>query len=156
MRRKHHKLWFALPLFFCSILFSPLYGDDSEETKIDWYGYFKLDMAHDSAVSSHGNFILYVKPQAKKDAHSTLHITARQTRIGVNASRGKMKGRLEADFYGSSPENRNALMLRYAYAELPVGPVVLQAGQTSDLISPLVPATINYSVVWGAGNMSPS
>ena len=122
------------------------------ETEFSWYGYFKLDMARDSAVSSPGNYILYVKPQDGK-ATSTLNVTARQTRLGLNVRRGLMKGKLEVDFYGDSPENKNALVLRQAYVEVPVGSVYLRAGQTADMISPLVPATINYSVVWGAGNI---
>ena len=43
-----------------------------EPTKIDWYGYFKLDLARDSGVSSNGNFILYVKPGSS----ATLNLTA--------------------------------------------------------------------------------
>ena len=124
-----------------------------EETRFEWYGYFRLDMAHDSAASSHGNYALYVKPHEGGKPTSTLNITARQTRVGLRVTRAKMRGRLEADFYGDSPENKNTLMLRYAYAEVPLGSLTLQAGQTSDLISPLVPMTVNYSVAWGAGNI---
>ncbi len=123
-----------------------------KETTLEWYGYFRFDMAHDSAESSHGNYILYVKPHDRADATSTLSVTARQTRLGLWARREGMSGRCEVDFYGDSPENKNALMLRYAYVEIPVGNYMLEAGQTSDLISPLVPLTVNYSAAWGAGN----
>lgn len=121
----------------------------AEETRVTWYGNFKLDLARDSGVSSNGNFILYVKPGAT----ATLNLTARQTRLGANIERGKMKGRVEFDFYGESPENKNTLMLRHAYITVPAGPLMLEAGQGSDLISPLVPATLNYTVAWGAGNI---
>jgi hypothetical protein len=117
--------------------------------KVEWYGYFKLDLARDSGVSSNGNFILYVKPGEAR----TLNLTARQTRLGANVERGRMKGRVEFDFYGESPENKNALMLRHAYVAVPAGPLILEAGQSSDLISPLVPSTLNYTVAWGAGNI---
>lgn len=119
------------------------------DTQVEWYGYFKLDLARDSGLSSNGNYILYVKPG---DA-STLNLTARQTCLGANIKRGSMKGRVEFDFYGESPENKNALMLRHAYVEVPAGPLMLEAGQSSDLISPLVPSTLNYTVAWGAGNI---
>ncbi len=124
-----------------------------EEATVEWYGYFKFDMAHDSAVSSNGNYILYVAPHGKGDAVSTLNLTARQSRFGAKVRRGQMRGVLEFDFYGSSPENKNAMMLRKAYVTAPLGPLFLEAGQTTDLISPLVPSTINYSVMWGAGNV---
>jgi hypothetical protein len=124
-----------------------------EETTVDWYGYFKLDMAHDSAVSSNGNYILYVAPHGKGNAVSTLNLTARQSRFGAKVKRGPMRGVLEFDFYGSSPENKNALMLRKAYVTAPLGALFLEAGQTTDLISPLVPSTLNYSAMWGVGNV---
>lgn len=121
----------------------------AEPAKIEWYGYFKLDLARDSGVSSNGNFVLYAKPGTT----ATFNLTARQTRLGANVERGSMKGRVEFDFYGESPENKNALMLRQAYVTVPAGPLMLEAGQGSDLISPLVPATLNYTVAWGAGNI---
>ena len=122
------------------------------DTTLEWYGYFRLDMARDSAVSHPGNHVLYVKPHGVGDATSTVNVTARQTRLGLRAKRDGMSGRFEADFYGSSPENKNTIMLRHAYVAIPLGAHTLLAGQTSDLISPLNPLTVNYSVVWGAGN----
>ncbi|NKB72453.1 MAG: hypothetical protein GKR89_35705 [Candidatus Latescibacteria bacterium] len=121
------------------------------DAEVVWYGYFKFDMAHDSAVSSNGNYILYVRPQGKTT--STLNITARQTRLGARIQRGQMRGKVEVDFYGVSPENKNALLLRQAYVAVPLGPLWLEAGQSIDIIGPLVPSTLNYSVVRGAGNV---
>lgn len=132
------------------------YGQNSTPeaaATVDWYGYLRFDMAYDSAVSNPGNYALYVKPHAIDDATSTLSITARQTRLGARITRGTLRGRLEIDFYGSSPENKNTVMLRYAAATVPLGSLRLEAGQTSDLFSPLVPLTVNYSVAWGAGNV---
>ncbi|MFT5085779.1 MAG: hypothetical protein ACI906_000449 [Candidatus Latescibacterota bacterium] len=145
-----------LAILIAAILSGALAGSvqaEKEDTTVEWYGYFKLDMAHDSAVSSNGNYILYVAPHGKGDAVSTLNLTARQSRFGAKIHRGPMRGVLEFDFYGSSPENKNALMLRKAYVTAPLGPFSLEAGQTTDLISPLVPSTINYSAMWGVGNV---
>ena len=47
-------------------------------------------------------------------------VTARQTRLGFKLTRGQVKGRLEVDFYGASPENKNALLLRYALLAIPL------------------------------------
>ena len=152
MKETNHLILFVIILLLC--LSSALEGSNLEgKTELDWYGYFKLDMARDSAVSSGGNYILYVRPHPEGESISTLNITARQTRLGLNMNRGDVKGKLEVDFYGGSPEHKNALMLRKAYVVVPLGPLFLEAGQTADLISPLVPATINYSAVWGAGNI---
>jgi|SaaInl4_150m_RNA_FD_contig_31_1520276_length_3142_multi_5_in_0_out_0_3 hypothetical protein len=128
-------------------------AQETAPSEIVWYGYLRLDMAHDTAVANPGNYALYVKPHARNDATSTLNITARQTRLGAHITRGTMKGRLEVDFYGASPENKNTVQLRYAVASIPLGSFTLEAGQTSDIISPLVPSTVNYSVAWGAGNV---
>ncbi len=141
-------LWALIPLCAACLIWAPP-ARAADETRITWYGNFKLDLARDSGVSSNGNFILYAKPGST----ATLNLTARQTRLGANVERGAMKGKVEFDFYGESPENKNTLMLRHAYVTVPVGPLQLEAGQGSDLISPLVPSTLNYSVAWGAGNI---
>jgi len=129
----------------------PLRADS--ETSFEWYGYFKFDMAYDSAVSSHGNFAMWVKSHADGNRASTQNITARQTRVGVNIGREAMLSKLEFDFYGAGAENKNYLQMRKAYVDVPLASLSLRAGQDSDLISPLVPATINYTVCWGAGNI---
>lgn len=126
---------------------------DGAATQLSWYGYLRLDMAHDSAVTSAGNYALFVQPHVRGDEIPTLSVTARQTRVGARIERGTMKGHLEVDFYGTSPENKNTVMLRYAYATVPVGPFTLEAGQSADLFSPLVPLTVNYTVAWGVGNV---
>ena len=125
----------------------------AEETVFEPYGYFKLDLARDSAGSSPGNFALYVRPHAAGAGQARLSLTARQTRLGVNIARGGVKGRIEGDFYGASPENKNTLMLRHAYADIPLGPVRVRAGQGPDIISPLVPSTLDYGVLYGSGNL---
>lgn len=136
------------------VFVSPAPGQAAGKTEIDWYGFFKMDMAYDSAVSSHGNFAMWVKDHTADDGPAITSLTARQTRIGFNAAREEMKGKLEFDFYGGpSAENKNFLQLRKAYVDLPLGPVALRAGQDSDLISPLVPSTVNYTVCWGVGNI---
>jgi len=125
----------------------------SEELEFTYDGFFKLDLAYDSALSSHGNFIMYVKPHVAGDATATTNLTARQTRVGLNFNRERMKGRVEFDFYGGGAENRNLILLRKAYVDVDLGKAILRAGQASDVISPLVPSTINYTVTWGVGNI---
>ncbi|MBT4611434.1 MAG: hypothetical protein HOM68_18735 [Gemmatimonadetes bacterium] len=139
----------SLALFLLSLV--PVSA--AQDTELEWYGYLRLDMAHDTAQSSHGNYTVFVQPHPAGEATSTMSVTARQSRLGAHATRGTMTGRLEVDFYGVSPENKNTVMLRYAYMSVPVGAFTLRAGQTMDMISPLNPLTVNYPVIWGAGNI---
>ncbi len=64
---------------------------------------------------------------------------------------------MEIDFQNSltnpNLENKGALMLRHAYFEAKNDEFRLLAGQTWDVISPLIPTTIMYSVYWDAGNI---
>lgn len=123
-------------------------------TELGWYGYYKLDLAYDSAESSHGNFAMWVKQHTTDEETSIASLTARQTRLGLNVRRDDMSGKLEFDFYGAgSAEHKANVQMRKAYVDVPLGAVSLRAGQDSDVISPLVPATINYTVCWGVGNV---
>ena len=124
-----------------------------DAVKVAFYGYVKVDLSYDNSLSSHGNFIMFVKPHPRDNTTSTLNLTARQTRMGINVARGKAKGRFEIDFYGGGLENKNHMVLRHAYVDIPLGNITLCAGQASDIISPLVPSTLNYTVGWGAGNI---
>ena len=125
----------------------------AEGTEIEWYGKFKLDAAYDTAQPSHTNFAMWVKEHADGDAQDVTNITARESRLGFRLKREEVRGLLEFDFYGGGAENKNLLQLRKAYVDLPLGGLRLRAGQDSDLISPLVAATLNYTVVWGNGNI---
>ncbi|MHB9031017.1 MAG: hypothetical protein ACYC9O_19780, partial [Candidatus Latescibacterota bacterium] len=60
---------------------------------------------------------------------------------------------VETDFYGGGTENKNIPMLRHAYLKVDFNRWYMLAGQTSDVISPLFPATVNYTVLWNSGNI---
>jgi hypothetical protein len=63
---------------------------------------------------------------------------------------------VEIDFFGGgSAENKANPMMRHAYMniEWPAARFSILAGQTSDVISPLYPYTLNYSVAWWVGNI---
>jgi hypothetical protein len=64
-------------------------------------------------------------------------------------------GRVEIDFYGDGAENRPEPMMRHGYMEInwPKDGFGILAGQTSDVMSPLYPPTLNYTVCWWAGNI---
>ena len=127
---------------------------------IEWYGYIKLDASWDESLVESGNFARWAASPSLISEHAHVNMTARQSRFGmriVAPDRGKprLTARIESDFYGGGAENKNWLQLRHAYAQLewPDAGLQLIAGQTSDLISPLVPSTLNYTVAWWAGNI---
>ena len=127
---------------------------------MEFYGYIKADAAYDSARTDEGNFARWVLSEAGRNKDEQFNLTARQTRLGLKIngpeSDGvKSSGRLEIDFYGGGTENKPVPMMRHAYLKIDwiKQRFSLLAGQTSDLISPLVPDTLNYSVAWWAGNI---
>ncbi|MBP7050630.1 MAG: hypothetical protein KBE65_06420 [Phycisphaerae bacterium] len=127
---------------------------------IQLYGYVKGDASRDSSRTSTGNFVLYVDSEATKKNDAEFNLTANQTRLGLNISGPesetmKASGKIEIDFFGNyADENKAKLQMRHAYLTLlwPKSDFSLLAGQTWDVVSPLSPNTLNYSVMWDAGN----
>lgn len=130
--------------------------DNNTDTKltIQPYGYFKFDMSYDSDLMSIGNFARWVLPQSTDDATPTTHITANESRLGFLVNKGDISGKIEFDFFGKTDaENKPSIMIRKAYVQAKLKNFTIRAGQDSDVISPLVPATINYTVAWWAGDI---
>jgi hypothetical protein len=120
---------------------------------IQLYGYLKLDSAYDSSRIENGNYAKWVTSESTNDDDAQFNMTANETRLGMlinGPDNGNMKtsGRVEVDFYGGGDENKSHLMMRHAYLKLdwPKSRFNIIAGQTSDVISPLFPSTVNYSV----------
>jgi len=122
------------------------------------YGYVKLDGSIDSAKTNDGNYAYVVLPYAEGEEDNEFNMTAKQTRLGMKFEADDetdidVSGRIEFDFYGGGGENKPNPMLRHAYLEMDFEAFRLLAGQTSDLISPLNPTTLNYIVLWKSGNI---
>ena len=87
-------------------------------------------------------------------------MTASETRLGLkifgpDVNEIKTSGLVEVDFYGGGAENSPQPRIRHAYMKLewPEQRLSLLAGQTWDVISPLNPSTLNYTVQWWGGNI---
>jgi len=142
--------------------------EDGAGPKVVWsnldiqlYGYLKLDAAYDSSRIDNGNYAKWVEQESANSNDDQFNMTANETRLGMlingpNSGGMKTSGRVEVDFYGGgAAENKAHLMMRHAYLKLdwPEERFSIIAGQTSDVISPLLPSTVNYSVCWWVGNI---
>jgi hypothetical protein len=141
---------------------------DTEGKKHVWsavdvqlYGYIKADASYDSSRTHPGNYALWVDSEAANKNDDEFNLTANQTRLGMKITGPKnaslqTSGRVEFDFYGNyADENKAKIQMRHAYMQitLPNEQLDILAGQTSDVISPLYPSTLNYTVLWDAGNI---
>lgn len=145
------KIMFMVSLvLFASILYA------AEKPSTTVYGYLKFDALYENGYSSHGNFAIWAADP--KDNDGLFHATANQTRLGfkfkgVSFGDFKVTGQLEMDFYGGGSENKAHPYMRHAFIKISNGSLSIVAGQYWDIINPLNPFTLNYPVLWGAGNM---
>jgi len=128
---------------------------------IQLYGRLKLDASYDTSRTHPGNYNVWVDSESTNKNDNEFNMTGNETRLGMLINGPTVNdmitsGRVEVDFYGSdAAENKAKIQLRHAYLKLdwPEERFSILAGQTSDVISPLVPTTLNYTVLWDAGNI---
>ncbi len=149
---------YLLIVFLISAFALTTFAGDKDEEKVTVkpYGYVKLDAVYETGNASHGNFIIWAQDPGESDG--LYHVTANQTRLGLAIKGfgfGKFKatGKVEIDFYGGGVQNKALNMMRHAFLKISDGSLTIIAGQTWDIICPLNPPTLNYPVLWGAGNI---
>lgn len=129
--------------------------------KIVPYGYLWASMIYETDRTFPGAYTLFV-PSHEKEGEDAFIIDARRTRIGLDVTGPRIPllngaqsgGKVEIDFHGSFiVENKPGILLRHAYWEAKDATFRLLVGQTWDVISPLYPNTLMYSVGWAAGNI---
>lgn len=127
---------------------------------VQLYGKIKADAAFDTSRINTGDYARWVETEQRNRNDHELNMTANETRVGVKITGpdlggAKTSGLIETDFFGGGAENKATPMMRHAYAKVDwTEPgVTLLAGQTWDVISPLNPSVLNYSVQWWAGNI---
>jgi hypothetical protein len=144
---------------------------DTEIKKFAWkkgdvtvvpYGILWGNAVYASERTYPGSYTLWVDSASKAGEAESI-VDARNTRLGVDVlgpqvawfGGAQLGGKVEVDFQGADDvtENKGGLLLRHAYVELKNDEFRLLAGQTWDIISPLCPSTLMYSVNWEAGNI---
>ncbi len=125
------------------------------------YGILWANMAWETSRSFQGDFVLYVLRPRVNDNES-FNLDARSTRLGLDVLGPRISawgdaqtgGRVEIDFQRNfDTENRAGVLLRHAYIEVKNDEFRLLAGQTWDVISPLYPGVLFYTVGWDGGNI---
>lgn len=129
--------------------------------KIVPYGALWADMVYATERTYPGAFTLFaLSPET--EGESAFAIDARRTRVGFNLTGpdlpllggARTGGNFEVDFFGQFvSENQAGFQMRHAYWEAKNDRWRMLVGQTSDVISPLVVDTVNYSVGWMGGNI---
>jgi len=125
------------------------------------YGWLWGSAIYETERSFPGPYTLYVLSATDEGEHSFV-IDTRRTRLGFDVAGPRIPmfgdaesgGKAEIDFHGAFVvENKPGVLLRHAYGEIKNDQFRLLAGQTYDVISPLYPGTLSYSVGWGGGNI---
>ncbi len=131
------------------------------------YGFPRLDMIYtDSRLAPNNQFPFWVVSEdptvQAKDDDEELDLHPRLSRIGIQVERdsiprwpsAKISGTLEFDFQNGGSESREAVRMRHAYLRVrDASGFGFLAGQTWDLIAPLLPSVNGDSLGWNVGNL---
>ncbi len=116
-----------------------------------------------------GSYTMFVQSASTQPENECI-VDARNTRLGVDVGGPQIPffncaqsgGKVEIDFQNSpivsstgvpTTENKATILLRHAYAEVKNEEFRFLVGQTWDIISPLNPGMLMYSIGWDAGNI---
>lgn len=129
--------------------------------KVVPYGILWGTTTYETSRTQIGDYTLWaISPDDEGEA--AVHFNGKGTRLGIDVAGpqvpffccAKSGGKVEIDFEGNfTIENKPGVLLRHAYWEVKNDDFRLLMGQTWDVISPLYPKCIMYSVYWGAGNI---
>lgn len=127
------------------------------------YGAFWADMIYQTERTNPGAYTLFV-PSRELEGENAFLVDARRTRFGLDVEGPRIPllhdaastARVEIDFHSpvtATEANRGTVLLRHAYWQARNDYYRVLVGQYWDVISPLFPGTLNYSVGWIGGNI---
>lgn len=127
---------------------------------IDIYGRLEFNASYDDSRTDQGNYNRWVLPETTNNNDDQFNTTATRTRIGVKLEgpdvyTANTSGLIEGDFFGGGDDNKSRFRMRHAFMQLiyPEHNLILLAGQTYDMFSPLFPPTINFTTGYWVGNL---
>ena len=125
------------------------------------YGTLWTDMIYATSRTAPSVFPLWVQSE-QSQGEDAFFVEARYSRAGLNiqgpsidlGSEFTTGGKVEIDFLGGFVNaNTSSVRLRHVYWEMKNEEFRILGGQTWDVISPLIPNTVGFPVLWGAGNI---
>ncbi|MEN6405501.1 MAG: hypothetical protein ABFC77_03415 [Thermoguttaceae bacterium] len=129
------------------------------------YGILWGSSVYATQRTSPGSYTMFVQ-SGSTGQESEFLVDGRNTRLGLDVlgpqiawlDDAQTGGKVEIDFQNNalnvlSGENKSSVLLRHAYVETKNDEFRLLAGQTWDVISPLNPGMLLYSVGWCGGNI---
>ncbi len=125
------------------------------------YGYLWANLVEEAGRTYPGNYPLYVS-KPRPNTNDDCYVNARSTRLGFDVLGPRIDcldgaqsgGKVEIDFQRQiDVDYKPSLLLRHVYAEVKNDDFRLLVGQTWDVISPLTPGVLFYSVGWDGGNI---
>ena len=127
------------------------------------YGYINVSLAYETSKSTVGDYAVYAaSPDIPGYGTSVFFIDPRSTRLGMKVdgpglpcwNGSRTQGVVEFDFQGTyTLRNRGSFLLRKACVSVSDKNTKFLAGQDWEIISPLYPATLNYTAGAGVGNL---
>ncbi|MFG0286958.1 MAG: hypothetical protein ACF8CQ_02230 [Rhodopirellula sp. JB044] len=125
------------------------------------YGTVWSDMTYASSRTVPGRFTLWIDSE-ETQGESAFELDARRSRIGLDVIGPSIDvwggfesaAKFEVDFLGNfTTDNQPDVRLRHVYWEARNENARLLIGQTWDVVSPLLPNTVSFPVLWTAGNI---
>jgi hypothetical protein len=134
-----------------------------ESSRMTFYGMLRLDVIVDDSRPNALQTPLFIQPELpdSDEPGSSFTLHPRLSRFGTDLAgsrvtllgKPEITGKLEFDFQNGGRESRAIPRFRHAYLKLAWPRVELLAGQTWDIISPLLPAANADTLMWNAGNL---
>lgn len=139
-------------------------------TRLSFYGLLRLDGHYTDSSMNDPRFAMWANStenlsfvqgmnRREKNKNPTFVMHPRLSRLGVDAVAKpladglSLSGKLEFDFFAGENESRALPRLRHVYGQLTWGRLALLFGQTTDVVSPLIPSVNAEAVMWNAGNL---
>lgn len=132
------------------------------------YGTLWATATYETERTNTGDYVLWVYSPTQNaytpaiNPGEAFHVDAKSSRFGLDVlgpqvpalNCAQSGGKVEIDFQRSiDTENKPSVLLRHAYVEVKDDEFRLLAGQTWDVISPLYPGMLMYTVGWDGGNI---
>ncbi len=140
--------------------------------KISFYGMLRVDTHYTDSAMNDPRFAMWALSTGNSSFVQGMNLTEknknpsfvmhpRLSRFGMDVvskpidalHHPTLSGKLEFDFFAGENESRALPRLRHVYGKLSWDVLYILFGQTTDVISPLIPSVNSEAIMWNAGNL---